>query len=610
MLAICGCETDPKVQKPRYDARPLRQVPAFMEGTLYQIADLQNDTPFVVSGWGLTVNLSGTGGSTHISNNLRAFMVKQLEARGFGSKLNPNLEKITPSMVLDDKNTAIVAVYGYIPPGARKGQWFDVSVVSASDDVLSLARGRLYNTSLTIDGANPTQPSEPVNVFAIASGPVFVNPGLALHSGSQDVATKRGLQRGWVIGGGQVSSDRPLLLRLRTPENRLARTIEYRVNDYFHQDKVCTAFDMGFCQLWTPQQFVGDWEHFSKLVLHLYVQGGSEAFARAKAKDLVAEMRKPSAPLQDLTYCLEGLGKFALPELGDALADPTVPPDMRFAVARAAAYIGDPSGAADNVLFDIARDNNSAFQLAAVQVLGRVSPSMAINRLLRQLLDVDKTTVRIEAYQVLARNHDPAVESRVIGSSQDSSDQKFILDFVHSQGAPLIYASRTGIPRIAIFGKIPELRLPLTFSAMNQHLMIASGRMGRDVTIFYRDVLHRDPIQMQSPPDLVDVVARLAGQIDDGAGQLDFTYAEVLAILQGLNDEQKLRVTSSTGQELAAALMIQQAPEVDDAIDRAPLLDRSRPQDDNTGPRLDKPAANSPASPAQGRPQGPVGLAK
>ena len=188
--------------------------------------------------------------------------------------------------------------------------------------------------------------------------------------------------------------------------------------------------------------------------------------------------------------------------------------------------------------------------------------------------------------------------------------QKFVLDFVHCKGAPLIYATRQGIPRIAIFGRVPELRLPLTFSAMDAHLMIASGSMGREVTIFYRDMLHRDPIQMTSPADLANVIARLAGQIDDGAGQLDFTYAEVLAILQGLSDERKLHVTSSTGQELAAALMIQQAPQSNDAIDRAPLLDRGRPQGDNAGPRLDSPPANPPAPGAQGRPQGPVGLAR
>ena len=604
LAVLAGCTQDPpKPARPVHPSFPLRVVPPFMKGTLYEMADLENDTPFLVSGWGLVVNLDGTGGSTRISNNLRAFMSKELEARGFGSKVNPRLRFVTPETVLNDKNTAVVAVYGPIPPGARKGQWFDLRVAAASDDVLSLAKGRLYDAQLTIGGADPTHPSTPVNVFATATGPVFVNPASALQSGSTDPKFTRDLRYGWVIGGGEVTNDRPLLLRLRQPENRLARTIEFRVNDYFHEDKVCTAYDMGFCQLWTPARFAGDWEHFSKVVLHMYLQGGSEGFARAKARELVAEAKKPGAPLQDLSYCLEGLGGYALTELTGVLADAKVPADVRFAAARAAAYIGDPSGAAQKTLFDFATDNNSTFQLAAVQVLGRVPNNMATNRLLRQLLDVEKTTVRVQAYDILARNHDPSVETRVIGSNRDPSDQKFAMDFVHSGGAPLIYATLRGIPRIAIFGKVPQLRLPLTFGAMDNHFMIASGSVGRDVTIFYRDSLRRDPVQMSSPPDLVDVIARLAGQIDEGAASLDFTYAEVLAILQGLSDQQKLAVTSLTGQELAAALMIQEPLEVRDAIDTAPLLDRGRPQGDNAAPKLDAPAV-----PVQAKPQGPVGM--
>jgi len=103
------------------------------------------------------------------------------------------------------------------------------------------------------------------------------------------------------------------------------------------------------------------------------------------------------------------------------------------------------------------------------------------------------------------------------------------------------------------------------------------------------------------------VLMRLAGQIDDGGGhEIGFNYAEVLAVLQGLTDQQKLRVTMPTGQELAAAFVVQEAAGLSDVIDNAPRLDRSRPDGDNgtTAPRID-----TPASPAQGRSPGPVGMA-
>ena len=594
-MGVAGCAAQPP-DPPRptpYPRMAKRQVPAFMRGTLYEITNLQNDNPFLVSGWGLVVNLDGTGGSEQMPNTLKAFMAKELERRGFGSKLVPGYEQISPEAVLHDKNNAVVAVYGWLPPGARKGDWFDVAVKAEGLEVTSLARGTLYDTDLTIDGANPVRPTQKVNTWAKAYGPVFVNPALALrYTQNPDPATRRSLRTGIIMAGGQVSADRPLLLRLRQPENRISRRIEQRVNAYFNQDKVCTAFDMGYCQLWVPKIYNGDWEHFSKLVMHLFLNG-SEAFARAKARDLVDEAKKPSAPLQDISYCWEGLGPFAMPALAPLLTEPGTPADVRFAAARAAAYIGDPSGAAEHALYDIAQTSGNPFRLAAVQVLGRIPNSRAVNHLLRDLLDSDQTTIRIEAYNILARNHDLSIQSRVIASSRDSTNQKFVLDFVHSRGEPLIYATRSGVPRIAIFGDVPQVTLPVTFSAMDNRLMIASAAVGRDVMIFYRDVQMPRPIQMSSPPDVADIIARLAGQMDDGTGQLDFTYAEVLAILQGLSDQQKLRVTRATGEEVAAAFMIQDAPQVRDAIETAPLLDRGRPQGDTNAPKLDAPAPSA-----------------
>lgn len=590
LSGFTGCVQAPTPPpKPVNESVPDQKVPPFMVGTIIQRTMLQNDQPFLISGWGLVVHLNGTGGSHDVPNNVKAYMSKEMEKKGFGSQLNSEYKDISPEIVLNDRNAAIVAVYGWIPPGARSGQFFDLAVKAEGLEVTSLARGLLYDTELTIDGANASEPSRRVNVFATAYGPVFVNPAVALQaSASPDAATKRTLRSGTIIGGGQIIENRPLLLRLRQPEKRLARAIERRVNEAFHQDKVCTAYNEAYCQLWVPEQYQGDWEHFAKLVQHMFMQGGSDGFARAKARELVGEARKPGAPLQDISYCWEGLGSVALPELAPLLADATTPTDVRFAAARAAAYIGDPSGAALRSLYDIAAAPRNPFQLSAVEVLGHVPSSRAIDHLLRDLLDSEETTIRIEAYNILARDHDTSIQSRVIASAREPTNQKFVLDYVSSRGAPLVYATRSGVPRIAIFGAVPELALPLTFNALDNRLMISSGAVGRDVTIFYRDAQLPRPIQMSCPPDIADVLARLGGQMDDGTGQLDFTYAEVLGILQGLSDGKQLRVMQPTGEEVAAAFRLQDVPGIRDAIDNAPLLDRGRPQGENAS-KLDAP---------------------
>ena len=579
-----------KPKPPQYPWQGKRPgIPEFMGGTIYEVTNLQNDQPFLVSGWGLVVNLDGTGGSRLLSNNVKAFMIKEMSRKGFGSKLTPEYEDVAPEQVLNDKNAAVVAVYGWLPPAARKGQWFDIAIKAAADDVTSLAHGMLYDTELAIDGANAQDPNRRVNMWATAYGPVFVNPAVALNvSQNPDGATKRSLRLGAIMGGGQVLNNRPLLLNLRQPERRLARMIEFRLNEAFHQDKVCTAFDEGYCQLWLPEKYADDWEHFARLTQHVYLQGGSEAFARAKARQLVEEAKKPGAPLQDISYCWEGLGEYALAEIAPLLSDG--PEDVRFAAARAAAYIGDPSGAAERALYDIARTDSSPRQVAAVQVLGKVPNSRAINQLLRDLLDSNQTAVRIEAYNILAKAGDPSISRQTIRSARQPLNEKFLLDYVHCKGRPLIYATRSGVPRIAIFGSIPELTIPVSFTALDSHLMIASGAIGREVTIFYRNAKLRRPIQMSSPPDVADVMARLAGQLDDGTGQLDFTYAEIVAILQGMADQQKLQVISPTGQQLAAAFLLQEDTNLRDAIDSAPSIERGRPQGETESPKIDTPA--------------------
>jgi hypothetical protein len=595
-----SCVQPPEKPKPpQYPWQGKRPgVPEFMGGTIYEVTNLQNDEPFLVSGWGLVVNLDGTGGSRQLSNNVKAFMIKEMSRKGFGSKLTPEYQDVAPEQVLDDRNAAVVAVYGWLPPAARKGQWFDIAIKAAADDVTSLAHGTLYDTELAIDGANAMDPNRRVNMWATAYGPVFVNPAYALNvSQNPDGASRRSLRLGAIIGGGQVLNDRPLLLNLRQPERRLARNIEFRLNEAFHQDKVCTAFDEGYCQLWLPPKYSDDWEHFARLAQHVYLQGGSEAFARAKARQLAAEARKPGAPLQDISYCWEGLGDYALAEIAPLLSDG--PEDVRFAAARAAAYIGDPSGAAERTLYDIARTNNSPRQVAAVQVLGKVPNSRAINQLLRDLLDSDQTTVRTEAYNILAKAGDPSISRQVMRSARQPLNEKFALDYVRCKGRPLIYATQSGVPRIAIFGNLPELTTPVTFSALDNHLMISSGAIGRDVTIFYRSAQLRQPIQMSSPPDVADVLARLAGQMDDGTGQLDFTYAEILAILQGMTDQQKLQVISPTGEALAAAFLLQADTNLRDVIDNAPSIERGRPQGETLSPRIDAPPPAAAGSPPE-----------
>jgi hypothetical protein len=84
--------------------------------------------------------------------------------------------------------------------------------------------------------------------------------------------------------------------------------------------------------------------------------------------------------------------------------------------------------------------------------------------------------------------------------------------------------------------------------------------------------------------------------LDDGTGQLDFTYAEIVAILQGMADQQKLQVISPTGQQLAAGFLLQEDNNLRDAIDSAPSIERGRPQGQTESPKIDAPVVPADAT--------------
>ena len=158
-----------------YATLPPRKVPDFLKGTVLEKCDLINTDGFPISGYGLVVNLADTGG-TQAPNRVREYMVNQMINRKIGSRLTSVTTPQAEEM-LRDPRVAIVRVDGFLPPGSRKGQPFDVQVSALPESgTTSLARGELFETDLRIDGANPNDPGGAVKfaVPTIANGKVYV----------------------------------------------------------------------------------------------------------------------------------------------------------------------------------------------------------------------------------------------------------------------------------------------------------------------------------------------------------------------------------------------------------------------------------------------------
>jgi hypothetical protein len=594
---LAGCAAKP-VQpnvKPITQRVAAKEVPAFMENTIWQHVDLYNAEPLRVSGYGLVVGLNGTG-DTRAPNPVREYMIKEMQKHGFGSSVMRGYEKLSPEQVLNDKGkrTAIVRVDGFIPPGCRKGQAFDAQVSALENsNTTSLHRGVLYQAELSPRGADPLSPgASGINPWARVAGPIFVNPQYALENNPQTASEKLSLRYGLVMGRGRAIDDRPLILKLRQPEARLTRSIEKRIRERFQDSTIANAKNDGEVWVNVPASYGNDWERFIGVVLHLYFTPDNEYLA-IKAKQLaeLATKDKSDAPLMDISFCWEAIGTPALPAMRPLLQSES--PEVQYAAARAAANLGDL--AAQQTLARIAEAPANPFRLDAVSTLGGLPPTAYVRQVLQKLLDGEGNLVRVEAYKAILASQERVNDSSFIYSQ--SINEKFILDLVPSSGPPLVYASRTGKPRIAVIGQRTTLASPMLFMAMNNAFTIVSGQAST-VKVFYRGNEGEKDVSVDCPPDVAVLIARLGGTAGPDEARLNFTYGDVVAVLQKLADKKLIVSDPSLGrQQVAAAFEMESATDalLDPVLGAAPIIETDqRPQggDDSKAPLPgDAPAA-------------------
>ncbi len=552
--AGCGPKAPPPPTSEPYATLPLAPVPGWMHGTVFEQVVVGNAVNKRISGYSLVVNLDGTGDGT-APTFVRNYISKRIQLHGLGSDNLEQYRTMKPDEILNDKRVAVVMVEGELPPGAREGQAFDLTVrAMPRSRTTSLAGGRLYDTELSERGAEDPQ-AVGANVLAYAhAGEVFVNPAYAFNGASRsDVAAAASLKTGTVIDGGRAKFNRPIYLQLRAPQGSTARLIEALVRrrfPYLSKDvpwevaRSVAAKDEGVIELYVPDEFRGDWRHYVGVVTHIFLND-NPAFVVAKAQELVRIAHQPDAPLQDISYCWEAMGEEGMTIFGPLISDPD--PAIAYAAARAAAFTHD--GTARKALLAMASDPSNPFQLNAVQTLGSLDVTLEIRHMLRTLLDSDHASVRLEAYRILTRDSEAIFSKKVKNG--------FFVDVIDDKGPPLVYASRTGVPRVAVFGRHIVLQSPLLFMGMNQRLTITSTADSDLLTMFYRDPTRVESRTVQTNNDLAEIISRMGGEGPDQASTFDFSYGDVVAILQKLSDDHLLVGDTRSGGHVQTAFLLE-----------------------------------------------------
>lgn len=391
-----------------------------------------------VRGFGIVAGL-GDRGSRECPRNIRERLLQDMYKRKAFQRSGLRKARITPEMMLDDLDTAVVVVEGEIPAAAQEGDAFDVMVRALpGTQTTSLEGGSLYSMELHLYRDTGAGSAVEGKALATAAGHIFVNPFAA----SENAATKSNRREGFVLGGGRVLENRRLRLVISRPSYRRAQMIEDRINTRFGGSrKIAKAVSPAYVELSIPKQFKNDPFHFLALVRHLYVSS-QPTFLEQRARELAKEILDKNAPHADIALAWEGIGRTIIPQLQDIYASDQ--PHARFYSAVAGLRMGDDM--ALDVMKEFTKNPQSNYRLTAITELGFATHSTRAAVILRELLNDDDPRIRVEAYEALLARHDRVIRTRNVGPDN------FALDLVPSTADNMIYIRRTKAPRIALFG--------------------------------------------------------------------------------------------------------------------------------------------------------------
>jgi len=529
---LAGCVA-PDDSNKRFDlgiapeASPLAGSAAYKD-TIGSLGYFDGMAPLRVRGYGLVIGL-GKNGSSDCPRRVYDKLVQSIYKQHHSISSRVGTREISPEKLIADLDTAVVIVSGDIPPAAVKGSRFDVTVTALpGTQTKSLAGGRLYTIDLEIFRELPSGISIVGQVYARASGPLFLNP----FSDDQS-ATKANPLEGVIIDGGTAVKDRRLRFVLSQPSYRFARQVEDRINAQFTGPrKIADAVSPSFVQMTVPDEFHEEPGHFLELVRSLYVTRDPQ-FDATRARELAAEITSPTAPHGSISLCLEGLGRSAMPVLDELYKHPK--DYVSFHAAVAGIRMGD-NIACDRIALHAA-DVASPFRFQAIRALAEARGMATAALALRRLLDDSDPRIQIAAYEALVQRGDRTIVSRPV------ANDSFVLDRVPTASNKFVYAKRAGARRIAIFGDGVECVPPVLYRAPDGSVVINAGPQAEEVTIL-RTVVASGTTSppISGPLDLPHLVELLGGEpgmsLDGAASGLGLDYGSVVRAIYHLCQDQ------------------------------------------------------------------------
>ena len=506
LLAITGCgEGDgwfnkKKEKPPEPKAEKARAYDALVSDTVGDLTLIADNFGQRLRGFGIVVGLGDNGGGD-CPTTVRQYLIDYINREQLSA--GRSRPRVSAEKLLDSPDTAVVSVYGTVPPGSPVGTHFDLQVDALSSQTKSLEGGLLLPCELKI--FEPSASGQGLIAgapLAKARGPVFVNP----FKSDEQTVTRRDQRRAIVLGGGLTTIERTYRLMLREPAYPQARQIERRLNEQFgHNPPVAEAMSKGYVTIKTPPAYRDAPERFMQLAPHVFLTADPAALDR-RLREFNEQLASTRDNREALGLAWEAIGKAAIPSFQVHYGSSE--PGLRFYAARAGLRLKD--NAALPVMVQIANSPNDPFRLPAVHEL-ELSGFVQATTALERLLDDTDQEVRIAAYEGLKGKPNGAIVSRRFPHPFDPTQVNLILDVVRTSGKPFVYVARTREPRIALFGENVSVNFPMFYQHPQGWVTINASDTERQLTVFSRTrTTNRLSDKLQVGPRLLDLLTTLA----------------------------------------------------------------------------------------------------
>lgn len=468
------------------------------------VAGLPMPEPVPVEGYGLVVGLSGTGSAScppELRDYLKRYISTQMPTGG------ANVDGL-----IDSRNTAVVRMEAVMPAAGMRGERFDVRIsLLAGSESSSLRGGWLFKKAeLRQVGRRGA------TAVATVEGPMFIN-GIGVSQPDP--------QEGYILGGGQVSNDYQGVLRLHKADYRLASRIRNRLNDRYGPG-TAQAFSASMIVLRIPPEYRLRRLRFLRMVGATYLDQTPELTAariNAHAHGLAVANDK-----EDSEIALEALGRECLTTVAALLN--ASDEEVRFRVARCMLNLRDDRGFA--TLHEMALSPASQHRLEALEAVAISANRNDAAALARRLLREGEPAVMLAACEHLRRMEDLSVRQESVGRS-------FSIEQVTQTDRKAIYVTRSGAPRIVLFGAPLTCRNNI-FAESPDGMIVVNSQAGQGFVSLTRRHPERAGVlgPVRTGFDLADIIRALGTEPtrtkDGGVAGLGVSYTDVTAIVQQL----------------------------------------------------------------------------